>query len=378
MATLTVYPDAGTGGPTGDAQFLATGAGSFASLRSAAGDSVNNTTASEKIIGRESTNDSGNPWDFICRAGYTLDTSALTSAANISAAVFSLYGATPNEADVTLNIYAFTPATDYNFAATDYAQVGSTAYCNTSIDSSTWSTSGYNDFSFNATGIAAISKTGITKLSAREKTYDADGGTPTWPGSALQFRLSGYYSDQAGTGNDPKLVITYSTNQNYVRSLSDSTTTAAQRVVVLGRLAGYGRAPADNIMNAVNRLAVLTKGVAIALADSIMNAVSRFAYLNRLGGFGRTTADNIMNAASRLTILSRSLGYLRSLTVNIMNGASRLTTLASARTLVRLLTVNIMNGASRLTLLAIRFTVRTLWRLVVVPITNWIAKNRGN
>jgi hypothetical protein len=58
----------------------------------------------------------------------------------------------------------------------------------------------------NGSGIAAISKTGISKFGLRSN-YDATGTAPTWASLADTY-LQGYSSEQ-GTGYKPKLVVTY-------------------------------------------------------------------------------------------------------------------------------------------------------------------------
>ena len=75
------------------------------------------------------------------------------------------------------------------------------------------STSGYNDFSFNASGIAAVSKTGVTALGSRFKTWDIDNGYDgTWTAINTQTVYYCQTADTGGTSQDPKLVITTPTS----------------------------------------------------------------------------------------------------------------------------------------------------------------------
>lgn len=214
MATLTVYPTAGVGGTTGDAwfdNFNDAGTPTWAQMRAGTNAvlEVDNTSANTSIVefGGNATT-----WRRIIRSGFTFDTSALGAGATITSATFSIYGTakvdnltiTPN-----VNIYGWTPSVDYNFPASDFAIAnwGSTAFCDTAITYTGWSTAGYNDFALNAAGLAAISLTGITKIACRNVNYDITGTEPSL--AANSSSLSGYYSDQTGTTNDPKLVITY-------------------------------------------------------------------------------------------------------------------------------------------------------------------------
>lgn len=68
--------------------------------------------------------------------------------------------------------------------------------------------SSLNAFTFNATGLGNIAKTGISKFSARNANYDAANVAPTW--SSLQrSALEAFYADNGGSTNDPKLVVTF-------------------------------------------------------------------------------------------------------------------------------------------------------------------------
>jgi hypothetical protein len=148
------------------------------------------------------------------RTIFLFDTSALTSSASISAAVISLYGesklddfATPSTPDI--NVYTSTPASNTVKADADYTQVGSTAQCDTAITFAGFSTTAYNDFTLNATGISNVSKTGISKFGARNVNHDVAASAPTAAGTIKTGRVSGYFANETGTTKDPKLVVTY-------------------------------------------------------------------------------------------------------------------------------------------------------------------------
>ncbi len=66
-----------------------------------------------------------------------------------------------------------------------------------------WNQLEYNVFTFNPTGVAAINKTGLTKLCVREYVHDYLNATP---GAAWQ-RLNMYFSDNTGIDKDPYLEI---------------------------------------------------------------------------------------------------------------------------------------------------------------------------
>jgi hypothetical protein len=147
------------------------------------------------------------------RGIFLFDTSSLSSTAVISAATMSLYGSATSENSsgwaTTINIYSSAPASDTVLAAGDYDSCGTSAYSDTSIAYASWTTAAYNNFAFNATGIAGISKTGITKTSSRSN-WDATNTTPTWSNS-ISTTLLCHSAVSGGAADDPKLVVTYST-----------------------------------------------------------------------------------------------------------------------------------------------------------------------
>ena len=94
--------------------------------------------------------------------------------------------------------------------AGDFDSLGTTTF-STAITNTSWSTTGYNDFVLNASGLAAITVTGVSKFGAKETTYDLGGATPTWAADS-DNSISGYFADETGTANDPKLVIEHTTS----------------------------------------------------------------------------------------------------------------------------------------------------------------------
>lgn len=152
-------------------------------------------------------------WMQLGRGILLFDTSALPDNASIQSAVLSLYGCakidqlgiTPN-----LNIYSCLPNSNTDIIAGDFDTLGFIPYCDTPISYAAWSLVGYNDFILNAAGLAAISKTGITKLGTRNANYDVAGvAPPNWANQQSSY-LYCYTADKGG-GYRPKLVITYIT-----------------------------------------------------------------------------------------------------------------------------------------------------------------------
>lgn len=107
----------------------------------------------------------------------------------------------------SVNIVSSTPASDTTIANADYSQLGSTKF-SSNVFISSLLTGQYNEISLNATGIAAISKTGVTKLGIRIDC-DIDNTEPSWQASAeanIQINMADNGS------NVPYLEITYAAN----------------------------------------------------------------------------------------------------------------------------------------------------------------------
>ena len=187
---------------------------SWAQIVAAAGNGVYDAEVKETVIGMISGKDTNN-WDYLFRGIFLFDTSAIPDSASITAGTLSLYGSahlderpwTPN-----INIYSSAPASNTALAAGDFDSIGplgaEVAFCDTAITYANFSIVGYNDFVLNAAGIAAISKTAVSKFGTRNANYDVAVSSPTWTTIKVSY-LSSYFSEQ-GTGYKPKLVVTYS------------------------------------------------------------------------------------------------------------------------------------------------------------------------
>jgi len=215
MATLTVYPDANPESTSVDGWAQRdTVVETWATIIAGAGNNSADTDANSQFVAFTPDTTAGN-WILLKRAILLFDTSALTSAATISAAVLSVEGTA--KLDIaglapTIDVYTSTPASNTAIVNADFTQTGSTSQTGSPMAYASWSTTGYNDFTFNATGIGNISKTGVSKFALRNANYDVAGASPTW-GATARIQFTGYYADQAGTSSDPKLVITYTTTR---------------------------------------------------------------------------------------------------------------------------------------------------------------------
>ena len=209
FSTLTFYPDAGTGNTTVDGsvfQRVSASNASWATIRNGAG-TVAEPTLSEGPYFYMGGGPSG--WQFLYRSIFLFDTSSLTSSATISDAVLSLYGYSKSDIlniNPNIDIYTSSPASNNNLQASDFTKIGTISQTGSAIPYYNFITYRYNDFTFNATGRGNISKTGISKFGARNANYDVSGSTPST--SYGYSAIRGYFADQTGTTQDPKLVVT--------------------------------------------------------------------------------------------------------------------------------------------------------------------------
>lgn len=152
----------------------------------------------------------------ILRAFFPFDTASLPDTDDISAATLTLYstGTTANgdnDGDNFVAIVQTSQASNTTLANADYDTCGD-AITNptegaTRISLNSWSTGAgnANTFTLDATGISWISKTGYTKLGAREG-HDVKNNqiaNNTSSGAAV------YLSEQSGTSTDPTLTVTH-------------------------------------------------------------------------------------------------------------------------------------------------------------------------
>jgi hypothetical protein len=207
--TLTVYPDPNPETSTVDGYVQRAGVDeTWATIIAGAGTSQSSSLVNNYwcYITATATTDQ---YSQVLRGMALFDTSSLTAAADISAATVSIYWVSTQDdfGSGGLTWVSSNPATNTNIATADYGTFGSTAFANT-IASGDFSNSAYNNWTLNASGIAAISKTGISKFGTKEANHDLAASAPTW-GSGDQIIYIGKSADVAGTTQDPKLVVTY-------------------------------------------------------------------------------------------------------------------------------------------------------------------------
>ena len=153
----------------------------------------------------------------IYRGFFPCDTSGLPDAASISAAIMKIYVASKNDDyngdgyDYIAVIQTDQPNTA-ELTTADYNNCGATnnpTKGSNDIDITGISTVAYTDFTLNATGRGWVSKTGTTMLGIREG-HDIEDNFPGDPGEVdKKSTISAYFSERAGTDQDPYLEVTY-------------------------------------------------------------------------------------------------------------------------------------------------------------------------
>lgn len=148
-------------------------------------------------------------WKGIIRSIFLFDTSIIPPGATILNAKVEHYGvnkfifALPG---LSVAIFSSNPASNTQLIPADYQTLATTPLSN-EISYDDFNPAGWNTFTLNAAGLAAITPGGITKLGAREANYDAPNIAPPWQGLAQNYCDIKYAEDPDEI--KPKLTITY-------------------------------------------------------------------------------------------------------------------------------------------------------------------------
>lgn len=149
----------------------------------------------------------------IDRGFLLFDTSSIPDTDVISAATVQLYITSVTDTDNDAQSYVTiigntTPASNTDLVAGDFDQCGAIdnpTKMSDDVDATGITTGAYNTWTMNATGLANISQTGITKWGIREG-HDIEDVAVVGNVRTLIFVRS---SEQAGTTNDPVLTVTH-------------------------------------------------------------------------------------------------------------------------------------------------------------------------
>lgn len=215
MAQTTFYPDPDTENTTVDGDARQTTDASWVTMRGGAGEFAYDNFTSGPFI-RIVSSTVSDDWSDIYRGIFLFDVSAISGDTIISG-TFSLYAiAITDQLADSASLVSSAPADNNALVAGDYDSFGTTKYA-PDLALSGMSTSAYNVFTLNGDGETFVQNAidvtegvdaGIVKFGTRS-TWDNDSADgPTWESEKYSF-VNVYFADEAGTDNDPKLVVTH-------------------------------------------------------------------------------------------------------------------------------------------------------------------------
>ncbi len=156
-------------------------------------------------------------WSLLHRSIFVFDTSALPDGDVITAATLKIKGHSKSDPAtaiaIDINVFgAGASGTDAQILSGDYELIGGTPF-STAKTYAGFSIVGYNEYALNASGLAAISKTGYTRLALRNENYDADAVAPTWS-SNVQHDVNCVMVETGN--NEPTLEVTHEAAATFI------------------------------------------------------------------------------------------------------------------------------------------------------------------
>jgi len=171
-------------------------------------------TSANYSLGAACTSAEGTPWTYLYRVVFLFDTSDLPSDCTVVSAEMSFCVKTKEntftnqKAPFGIYLVASAPASDTALGISDFQTMGTTNFGTAGIAYDDVSTTVYNTITLNTAGLAAISKTGVTKLGLRLAYDGLVAATPGWENSKY-CRYYIYYADDAITYMQPKLKVVF-------------------------------------------------------------------------------------------------------------------------------------------------------------------------
>ena len=200
MSTLTVYPDADPETTTVDG-YIQNSNAVFATSRDATVGTSSSDSATQSVAPQCSF---ANGTYYIDRGFLLFDTSSIPDDNTVTNAIISLWHIDiGNGGDVdgdSVHFVSSSPASNTAIVLEDFDQIGSVSFGSYDL---TVVFNAYTDTNLNSSGLANISKTGVSKFATRVGG-DLNNIAPT----GLNQQTI-YFAEQTGTANDPKLVVTY-------------------------------------------------------------------------------------------------------------------------------------------------------------------------
>ena len=195
----------------GIAQRNGLGDQTFATIRAGAGTAAGTRGDPDLVMQMVSSPNSGQWRELNGRSIFCFDVKTPMGTEAATAATFSLFGTSADNRITGQSVVidkpnpaSFTSApgtSDYNVANWDGVEQSSTR-----IGVASWSTTGYNDFTINATGISNINTAEQYVCFGARASGDFDDSEPTWSAD-VAFSVRASATSHTGTSQDPVLVI---------------------------------------------------------------------------------------------------------------------------------------------------------------------------
>lgn len=153
------------------------------------------------------------------RGHFIFDTSAIPDGDTIDSGTISFYDDGTRVDGATgggLALVESTSASNTSIVNSDYSNYNTTRLADTDIDYTSHTLNAYADMTLNSSGLSNISKTSVSKF-ATINSLDLDNSDP---GGSYNSAFSGYFADQTGTTQDPKLVVVHSAATRRIFNIS--------------------------------------------------------------------------------------------------------------------------------------------------------------
>jgi hypothetical protein len=203
--TSTFYPAAGTNSPVDGQTFRQNVNETLATIRAGEGNQAfpSGNYISPQLRGSATSNQ----YERISRAHITFDTSALGTD-DITSATLSLDtrdGKLNQLGTFSFKVVSTSLASTADVTTSDHLSLGTTEFG--SVAYADVSTTGYTDWTLNASGRAHINKSGISQFGVTTSNDTGD-DTPTWSSGGYNL-VDARAADFSGTASDPKLVVVH-------------------------------------------------------------------------------------------------------------------------------------------------------------------------
>lgn len=220
-ATTTCMPDPNVEVSTVDGRIINSDAVWSTARSAAAGTSANDSANIINVNAQEAGN------YFIYRSIVLFDCSAIPDTDVISAATITLTSDTTRDGgeanSFVVIVGASNPASNTAVVADDFDQVGTTTMSD-SADLTSWTSGTQFVFTLNASGIANVSKTGISKFGIKTG-HDVN---DVAPGAGVESGIDIRSADYAGTSSDPLLTVTHAPASPFLPILTEDITFIAK------------------------------------------------------------------------------------------------------------------------------------------------------